>query len=240
MTSNENPQERNTLSSMTIGNDGDYRESVRKLLQKTVGTALDEETRETTKKLTEERQKAVDILVEENKSAIRALVEEGKKIIRARVQAVPTSDAFHIDYIEEVVAYIYKMMGTPDNGTSMEMPELETPTNGTHSNGYMEIEILPPRDQDEIEAINAYLNSIPQVSTVEHITMVDKSIFRVKANEAIDFLGKLQSLPQVLEAKSVLEGDSEKIQITLQAKSKLVKSQEEMNAKVKKIFRGKN
>jgi len=267
MTNNDNHEVKNTATSAIIENKEIYKESVRKLLHDMIGNALDEDTRETTQKLTEERQKAIQVLVEENKSAIKGMVEEGKKIIRARSQVVPTADSFHTDYIEEVISHIYKMMGTPGNGSATEMlstetkpvppsstataapmpsaapqaaPALVAPTPAARPTQLIEIEILPPRGQEEIEAINAYLNNIPQVSTVELITMVDKSIFRVKTSEDFDFVWRLRSLPQVQEAKSILEGGREKIQITLQAKSKLVKTQEEMNAKVKKIFRSKN
>jgi hypothetical protein len=242
MTTNNNHQDDNTLNSMKIENDKNNKELIRNSLQKMVGSALDEETREATMRIEEERQKAVKILVEENRSAIKALVQEGEKIIWMRAQAGLTSDTFQTDYIEHVIEHIYSMMATPGNVMAAEMPAHEVSTNSTNATKIesVELEILPPRDHNAIEAIHGYLTSIPQVSAVELITMVDKSIFRVTTKENVDFLGKLQSLPQVLEVKPMRDNGQEHIQITLMAKSKLVKSQEEMDAKVKKIFRGKN
>jgi hypothetical protein len=224
---------------MTPDSYDSYKESVKKQIYRIVGSALDEETREATLRLTEERQKAVELLVEENKTAIRDMVEEGKKVIRARAQAAPTSAVFSTEYIDEVITYISKLVEPNGNGTTKEIPTLEIPINNTDSTIWTDLEILPPRDQDEIEAINVYLNSLPQVISVELITMVDKSIFKVGSSEGVDYIEKLCSLPQVFAVEHVHEGERGKIQITLSTKSKLAKTQDEMNAKVKKIFHGK-
>jgi hypothetical protein len=236
---NENIQVKNSVTSMTTDSNDGYKVSIRKQIYRIVGSALDEETREANQKLTEERQKAVALLVEENKIAIRDMVEEGKKIIRTRAQVAPTSTAFSTEYIDEVIMYISKLVESNGNGTSKEIPTLEIPIKSIDSTVWTELEILPPRDQDEIEAINVYLNNLPEVTSVELITMVDKSVFKVGSSEAIDFIEKLHSLPQVLAVEHVQEGKSGKVRITLSAKSKLTKTQDEMNAKVKKIFHGK-
>jgi hypothetical protein len=236
---NENSQVKNSVASTTIDSYDSYKESVREQIYRIVGSALDEETREVTQKLTEERQIVVELLVEENKIAIRDMVEEGKKIIRARAQVAPTSTAFSTEYIDEVIMYISKLVESNGNGTSKEIPTLEILINSADSTIWTELEILPPRDQDEIEAINVYLNNLPEVISVELITMVNKSIFKVGSSEAIDFIEKLHSLPQVLAVEHVQEGESGKVRITLNAKSKLTKTQDEMNAKVKKIFHSK-
>jgi len=239
MMNNENRQVINSIASTTPDNSTSYKEAIRKQIYKVVGNALDEETQAATLRLTEERQKAVELLVEENRTAIRDMVEEGKKIIRARAQAAPTSAAFSTEYIDEVITYISKLVESNGNGTTEEIPILEIPINKMDSTIWTELEILPPRDQDEIEAIDVYLNNLPQVISVELITMVDKSVFRVGSSEVVDYIEKLHSLPQVLAVEHVQEGERGKIQITLNAKAKLAKSQDEMNAKVKKIFHGK-
>jgi hypothetical protein len=235
----ENHQVMGSVASTTPDNYTSYKEAIKKQIYRIAGNAFEEETREATLRLTEERQKAVEFLVEENRSAIRDMVEEGKKIIRARAQAAPTSAAFSTEYIDEVITYISKLVKSNGNGTTKEIPTLEIPINNTDSIIWTDLEILPPRDQDEIEAINVYLNNLPQVISVELITMVDKSIFKVGSSEAVDYIEKLQSLPQILAVEHVKEDERGKIQITLSAKSKLAKTQDEMNAKVKKIFHGK-
>jgi len=252
----ENQQTQNSVVSTTTDPNINYKEAVRKQIYQIVGDALDEETRQTTLELAEEREKAIKSIVEENKLAIKEMVEEGKKIIRLRAQTVPALDAFRTEYIDEVIMYIYKMIESSNNGHGTEMPTLEIPETkmptapeipetpeapkvNANPTFWMELEILPPRDQDEIEAIKVYLNSLPQITSVELTTWVDKSVFKVASSEAVDFIEKLRTLPQVLTVKDVRNGEQGKIQITLSAKAKLSKNQEEMNAKVKKIFRGK-
>lgn len=103
----------------------------------------------------------------------------------------------------------------------------------------VELEILPPRDLYQISSLHTYLTGMPEAVTVELITLVDKSIFRIKLNRPVDFIERLGALPQVLNAEEVIENGQRKIKITLLAKSQLEKNQNEMNEKVKKIFRKK-
>jgi hypothetical protein len=235
----ESSQTKEDVTLVTTDSNTNYKESVRKQLYQIIGTALDEETLEAAQRLAEERQKAIESLVEANKSAIKDMVEEGKKVIRARAQAAPTSDIFRTEYIDEVIMNIYKMIEKSNNGDGAEASVLEMPKVGTDSAIETELEILPPRDQDEIEAIRMYLDNLSPIISVELITMVDKSIFKVKANKTIDFIEELRPLPQVLAVEHVQENGRGKIRITLNAKSKLAKTQDEMNAKVKKLFHGK-
>jgi len=218
---------------------GSYKETVRKQLNRIVQDALDKETRELTRLLNEERQKAVSMLVDENKIAIQEMVEEGKKIIWARAQVPLTVDTLGTDYLDELFEKVHDAVendGASDAQESFAPAQVETRVGRPE---WTEIEILPPRDQDEIEAINDYLNGLPEIVSVELITLVDKSIFRIRTSETIDFVEVLSSLPQVLETKKVINGDHGKIQVTLQAKSKLARTQDDMNARVKKIFHGK-
>lgn len=218
---------------------GNYKETVRKQLNRIVQDALDKETRELTRLLNEERQKAVSLLVDENKIAIQEMVEEGKKIIWARAKVPLTIDALGADYLDELFERVHDVVendGASDLEESFAPAQVETRVDRTE---WTEVEILPPRDQDEIEAINDHLNHLPEIVSVELITLVDKSIFRIRTSEKIDFVEVLSSLPQVLETKRVINGDHGKIQVTLQAKSKLARTQDDMNARVKKIFHGK-
>jgi hypothetical protein len=100
----------------------------------------------------------------------------------------------------------------------------------------MELEILPPRDQNEIESIHQYLKQLSEVASVDLITMVDKSMFKVTLNKPMDMMAKLGVLPQVHNAEEVREDGKKKIKISLAAKSKLERNHNEMNDKVNKIF----
>ena len=218
---------------------GNYKEAVRKQLNRIVQDVLDRETRELTRLLNEERQKAISFLVDENKIAIQEMVEEGKKIIWARAQVPLMTDALGTNYLEDLIERVHDVV---ENDGASDTEELFTPVEPeikVDRIEWTELEILPPRDQDEIEAINDHLNHLPEVVSVELITLVDKSIFRIRTSKKIDFVEVLSSLPQVLETKRVINGDHGKIQVTLQAKSKLARTQDDMNARVKKIFHGK-
>ena len=103
----------------------------------------------------------------------------------------------------------------------------------------LELEILPPRDQNEIESIHAYLKTMREVQEVELLTLVDKSLFKVTLNHPVDFMEKLGQLPQVHNAEEVRENGKKKIKIALSAKSKLERNHNEVNDKVNKIFNRK-
>jgi hypothetical protein len=103
----------------------------------------------------------------------------------------------------------------------------------------LELEILPPRDQNEIESIHAYLKTMREVQEVELLTLVDKSLFKVTLNHPVDFMEKLGQLPQVHNAEEVRENGKKKIKIALAAKSKLERNHNEVNDKVNKIFNRK-
>jgi len=100
----------------------------------------------------------------------------------------------------------------------------------------LELEILPPRDQNEIESIHAYLKTMREVQEVELLTLVDKSLFKVTLNHPVDFMEKLGQLPQVHNAEEVRENGKKKIKIALSAKSKLERNHNEVNDKVNKIL----
>ena len=218
---------------------GNYKETIRKQLNRIVQDALDKETQELTRLLNEERQKAVSLLVDENKIAIQEMVEEGKKIIWARAQVPLMDDTLGTNYLEDLIEKVHDVTENDGASDAEELLKSLEPEIKVDRIEWTEVEILPPRDQDEIEAINDYLNGLPEIVSVELITLVDKSIFRIRTSETIDFVEVLSSLPQILETKKVINGDHGKIQVTLQAKSKLARTQDDMNARVKKIFHGK-
>jgi hypothetical protein len=100
----------------------------------------------------------------------------------------------------------------------------------------VELEILPPRDQKEIEAIEVYLKTLTEISSVELVTLIDKSIFKVTLQKPMDFMTKLGAIPEVHNAEEVREDGKRKIKIYLAAKIRLEKNQAEVNSKVNKIF----
>lgn len=228
----------NIISEASSGN-GNHKESIRKKLYEFVGDALDRETLEVTRLFTEERQKAIAELVEENKNVINSIVEEGKKLIRSKAQLPVAMDVLKAEFMDDLIKKMYCLIESDGSREAGEIPVSAKVEIKPEANEWTEVEILPPRDQEEIDSINEYLNFHPNIVSVELITMVDRSLFRIRAGKAIDFVDVLSSLPQVLEAKRIAGAEHGKIQVTLQAKLRLSKTQDDMNARVKKIFHGK-
>jgi hypothetical protein len=213
-----------------------YRESIKKTLYSAMGTALDDETRQATKEMTEEREKAIKQIAEEKRTVINKIVEDEKKAIWARAQETSQSEDFNSETIRESIAQTYIFQGPVESGKNGDTLVPDTNHNGDVHEEKVELEILPPRDQNEIAMINTYLINMPEVMKVELVTLVDKSIFKVKLNEPVNFIEKLGSLPQILTAEEVVENGQKKIKIVLLAKSKLERNQNEVNEKVNKIF----
>lgn len=241
MINNENHQDN---IAATAGSYSSYKESIRRMIFQIVGNAFEEDMQDVSSKLHEEREKAVGLLVEENRVAIKDMVEEGKKLIQARAHVAPTTGTFQTEYIDEVIMHIYQLIGSVDTGSNGndigdEIPEIVTQNTDVKTTVWTELEILPPRDQDEIETIGLYMNTVPGIISLELKTMMEKSIYKVESEEPIDFVKKLQTLPQILAIEKVQENGLEKFQITLNTRSKLAKTQDEMDAKVKKIFHNK-
>ncbi len=59
----------------------EYREAVKKLIEKEIQDVIDEETRKAAQELLEEQRKAIRQMLDEHRAAIREAVEEEKKAI---------------------------------------------------------------------------------------------------------------------------------------------------------------
>lgn len=69
----------------------EYRESIRKLIDATVKSALEQEMQKAAQELIEEQRKAIKQLVDEQKAALRQIVDEEKKAIWARAEELRKS-----------------------------------------------------------------------------------------------------------------------------------------------------
>jgi hypothetical protein len=221
-----------------------YREPIKKALYSAIGDAIDDETQRATQEMMQVREKAIQELIEEEKNVIKKIIEDEKKSIWTKTLEETQSADFNAESIKEKLTETLKIEQTVDNEVAKEPESPPENHNNNHNENHVEnaldkkveLVILPPRDQDEIAAINTFLINMPEAVTVELITLVDKSVFRVKLRESVDFIEKLGSIPQVLNAEEVVENGVKKINITLLAKSKREKNQNEINEKVKKIF----
>ena len=213
-----------------------YRESIKKVLSSAMGNALDDETRRATQEMMRERENAIKQIAEEQSSVIKKIVEDEKKAIWARTLETQQSESFNSEAIKENIAQAYLLEKSVVSGNNGDTPPFGTNHDADVYEEKVELEILPPRDQNEIATINTHLINMPEVMKVELVTLVDKSIFKVKLSEPVDFIEKLGSLPQVLSVEEVVENGQKKIKIALLAKSKLEWNHNEVNEKVNKIF----
>jgi hypothetical protein len=213
-----------------------YKESLKKMLYAAVGNALDEETQRANHEMIEERRKAINQIAEENKTAIKQIVEDEKKAIWEEAIESQQSETSVSDAIKDQFAQASmpdKLIISRDNG-GKPVSEIkhDTPVFMEH----VEVEILPPRDQKEIDIINECLYNLSGIKNIELVTLVDRSIFKVELSKPVDLIKKLGSLPQVSNVEEVIDNGKKKIVISLSVKARMEKNQNEMNAKVNKIF----
>ena len=107
---------------------------------------------------------------------------------------------------------------------------------GKNEKDILEVEILPPRDQDEIANINKVLISTPEIKNAELLTMVDKSVFKVALNKPIDLLAVLRTLPEVYQAEAAVKEGHRKIIVTLAAKARLERNQNALGEKIRDVL----
>jgi hypothetical protein len=91
----------------STGNNSNYKDFIRKQLEKAVLDASDQETHKMNQLLAEERQKAVAELVEENQHVIKGIVEDGKKLVWSKAQLSVTIDALKTEFRDDLVRKIY-------------------------------------------------------------------------------------------------------------------------------------
>ena len=219
---------------------GLYRASIKKALHSAVGDALDDETRRATKEIIEQRENAIQQIAEEQRLLIKKIVEDEKKVIWEKVLESAQSEFFDSKTIKERVGQACTIeesiisVGNADRLSAGNKPD------NAACEREVTLEILPPRDQNEIAAINDYLNKMPEALKVELITLVDKSVFKVKLSKPVNITETLASLPQVLNTEEIVENGQKKIKIALLAKAKWERDHNKMNEKMNKLFNNKN
>ncbi len=253
----------NNGKSSEVGGMDLYRESIKKGLASAIGTAIDEETMRVTKEMEGIRENAIKLIAEEQRNVIQKIIEDEKKSIWTKAFEAQQSEGFNPTVIKDNIMQDVTIEKPGENGKNGHTPVVEAnhapaattapaaapaPVAATPAQAptpipvyeeKLELEILPPRDQNEIESIHAYLKTMREVQEVELLTLVDKSLFKVTLNHPVDFMEKLGQLPQVHNAEEVRENGKKKIKIALSAKSKLERNHNEVNDKVNKIFNRK-
>lgn len=142
------------------------------------------------------------------------------------------------EVVSEAVAQI-QPADPPDASKTEEESVVSTAdSNAMENEECVELEILPPRDKDEIARIKAYLDSLAEVRTTELITLSDKTSVKVSLSKPMNLIEMLRALPQVKEAKEVMEEEQRKIKIALSMRSQLEYTKDTLRAETYRIFSG--
>jgi vacuolar-type H+-ATPase subunit H len=123
--------------------------------------------------------------------------------------------------------------------TSETKKETSPPETVPEAEGYEEravVEILPPRDLDEIGRIKTYLEGLPEVKMTELLNFTDRTVIEVFLAERTDLTEKLHQLPQVEYAEEVADGDHKKIQVRLSLMSPLEMTKTKLGKTVSRIL----
>jgi hypothetical protein len=163
------------------------------------------------------------------------IVEDERKTIRAALETTG-AEALSLEAIREALAQAWAVGEVTAKGGDRDTPAPEAGHNEATPGDKVELEILPPRDQEEIVAINAYLVDMPEVMKVKLNTMVDRSVFEVALYGKVNLVERLISLPQVGNAEEVIVNGQKRIRVTLLAKTKLERNRTEMNDKVNELL----
>ena len=216
-----------------------YRESIKKALYSVIGNVMEDETQRAREQIIKERENAVQQIAEETRSLFNKILENEKKAIWADERKTILSEVIHSGEVKTGITPAYTIQSSI-NVANGEMQNISNNLHGAPFKEIVEVEILPPRDQNGIAILNTYLINMPEVIKVELVTLIDKSVFKVMLNKPINFVEQLSSLPQVFNAEETLEKGQKKIQITLSVKAKFEQNQNEVNDIINKIFKKKN
>ena len=150
-----------------------------------------------------------------------------------------TDTGINSEVIVEAVAQADTEDDSDTSKTDETAQETEVAAKATDYEEWVELEILPPRDQDDIDRLKTYLDGLAEVRTTELINLSEKTLVEVCLSKPIDLLETLHGLSQVKQAKEVEEGEQRKIQITLSTYTHLEASKDALRSKANDIFTGR-
>jgi hypothetical protein len=100
----------------------------------------------------------------------------------------------------------------------------------------VEVEILPPRDTEEISRIESFLKGMHEVEAEELVNYVDRTSIVLLLNSDIDLAARLAEVPSVQEAFETVEGGKRKVQVRLSLKSALDNAKDALSANIGRIL----
>jgi len=102
---------------------------------------------------------------------------------------------------------------------------------------FLEIEVLPPRDTNEINKIRTFLNKLPGVQAEPPRNFVDKTTIKVLFSREINLTKALSDQTFVQQVYDVEENGIRKIQVSLNLQSALDESKEALSRNVRQVLR---
>lgn len=189
------------------------KDSIKKALHSTIENAPDDETLKAIQDIVEdmiaERKKAIGQTDKVRRSLLKKILDEHKKTIVTSQEAIikPKNTK---ETVGQSRASVQKVISEGKTGQA-----IASTSQDKAAGAEMTLEILPPRDQNAIIAINNYLSKMPEILKVELHNLPDKSVFKLKMLHPVNLTEKLRSLPQILDAEEIIEGGQKKIIISL-------------------------
>jgi hypothetical protein len=107
----------------------------------------------------------------------------------------------------------------------------------TNEMKFLEVEILPPRDTNEINKIRTFLNKLPGVQAEAPKNFVDKTTMKVTFSREINLTKALSDQSFVQQVYDVEDNGIRKIQVSLNLKSTLDESRESLSRDVRRVLR---
>ena len=151
----------------------------------------------------------------------------------AQAPATPPQESNTPDYSSEL--NLEQATAISEEETPLSTDSQDKPTYDKE----VELEILPPLDIKQIMGIMRHLDSLAEVENTELIPLTDRPLIIVSLCEPVQLSELLNTLPEVDEAKEVIEEESshaedkrKKIQITLSKNSVPDDAKEKLNSKV--------
>jgi uncharacterized protein YaaQ len=188
----------------------------------------------------------IDTLLKEEIEKLRSTIKEAARRVSEEMVSqaetlAPQSKDFTIDLDQDILKPA-PVMERSNNGekplaaSAGQTGAPSVPLTGKNEKDIHEIEIMLPRDQDEIASINRALLATPEIKSAELLTMVDKSVFKVALHKPIDLLAMLRTLPEVYTAEPVVKDGRRKIVVALEVKARLEQKHNILGEKIMDVL----
>jgi cell division septum initiation protein DivIVA len=137
----------------------------------------------------------------------------------------------------------YAVLNTANNSDGLSSPKTVNITQSTSSEqshiiyaNLIEVEILPPRDADEISKIRTFLNELPGVQAEPAVNFVDKTSIKVHTNNEINLTQVLSDQSYIKQVIEENKNGNHKIKVSLSLSSPLDESKDMLSRDIGRIL----